>query len=103
VPGHIQELSFTPGLHSIIVNWKEPILNTYCVTKYIINWVEIENGNKDFTIVSWEKDSFVIEGLEACVDYEVSVRARNEKGEISDAVTGKTKTETNGIYESKFI
>jgi hypothetical protein len=103
VPGHIEELSFTPGFHNIIVYWKKPILNTHCVTGYIIEWIDIQNGNDAETIVSWEKDSYVIEDLEACVDYEVSVRAMNQYNQITDAVTGKTKTETKGIYESQFI
>ena len=51
-------------------------------------------------------DSFIysdIGDLDACVEYEVSVRAVNEKNESTDAVTSKTTTETVGNYHTQII
>ena len=61
------------------------------------------SGRNDSSIVSREEDSFVIENLEACIEYEVSVRAMNEKDESTDAVTVNTKTETDGNYQTYII
>jgi hypothetical protein len=51
-------------------------------------------------------DSFIysdIGDLDACVEYEVSVRAVNEKNESTDAVTSKTTTETVGNSYAQII
>jgi hypothetical protein len=53
--------------------------------------------------VSRQETSFVIEGLNTGVEYEVSVIAMNENGETSGAVTGNTTTETNGKYQKHLI
>jgi hypothetical protein len=44
-----------------------------------MHWVQTLSGSNDNSIVSSEEDSFVIEDLIVCVEYEVSVRAVNEK------------------------
>jgi hypothetical protein len=93
VPGGVEELSLNPGSNNIIVKWKKPILNSYCVTKYVIYWVNTLSGSNDTSSVSSEEDSFIIEHLDACEVYEVSVTAVNEKDEDTD-VTGKMATQT---------
>jgi len=93
----------TPSSHNIIVYWKEPNLNSYCVTQYVIYWEHAVSDSSNSSIVSNEKDSFVVEDVDACVDYNVSVRAKNEKHEGTDAVTGNTKTETVGNYHTQII
>jgi len=98
VPRQFQDLSFKPGSHNITVNWKKPILDSYCVMQYIIYWVHPLSGSKNNSIVSSEEDSFVIEHLDACVEYEVSVRAVNEENESMDSVTCNTTTETAGLF-----
>jgi hypothetical protein len=103
VPSQVEDLFLKPGSHNIIVNWKKPILNGYCVTQYVIYWVHTVSGSNDSSIVSSEEDSFVIADLDACTEFEVSVRAVNEKGESSDAVTGNTPTETDGNYQTHII
>jgi len=103
VPGQVQDLSWKPGSRKITVNWMKPILNSYCVMQYVIYWVHAVSGSIDSRIVSSEKNSFVIENLDACVEYEVSVRVVNEKNEGMDAVTGATKTETAGNYHAQII
>jgi hypothetical protein len=96
VPGQVGDLSLKPGLQNISVNWSKPNLNSYCVTQYVINWVRI--GSTDNNTVSSQNGSFVIEDLDACVEYEVSVSAVNEKNESSATVTNYTTTETAGNY-----
>jgi hypothetical protein len=96
VPGPVEVLLLETCLHNIKVHWISPRLYSNCVTDYVIDWLQIQNGKKESSIVSWRADSFVIVDLEANEEYEVSVRAVNEKGYSSRAVTEKTKTETNG-------
>jgi hypothetical protein len=31
VPGDVEDLSLNPSSHNISVNWKKPIVNSYCV------------------------------------------------------------------------
>ena len=103
VPGQVEDLTLKTFSHNISVNWKKPFLNSYCVTHYVIYWVHTLSGRNDSSIVSREENSFVIADLEACAEYEVSVRAVNEKGESSDAVTGNTTTETDGNYQTHIV
>jgi hypothetical protein len=63
--------------------------------------VKFPNANINNRIVSKEENSFVIEHLNACVGFEVSVRAANEKGVCSGAVCGNTTTETDGNCYNK--
>jgi len=100
VPGEVEKLSLKPGSHNITVNWEKRSLGSYCVTQYVIYWEHALSGSKDSNIVSSEGDSFVIEDLDACVVYVVSVEAVNEKDESTDAVTRKTTTQTVGNYVS---
>ena len=102
-PGQVGTLTLTPSSHNISVNWTKPILNSHCVTQYEIYWEHALSGSNNSHIVSSENDTFVIEELDACVDYNVSVRAENEKNESTDAVTGNTTTETVGNYHTQII
>ena len=81
-------------VHSL--NWKKPSLNTFCVSHYIIYWDHTENRSNDSSTVSNEDNFFVIEHLGACVEYEVSVRAVNEKNGGKVSVTYSTRTGTAG-------
>ena len=103
VPGQVEDLTLTPYSHDVSVNWNKPILNSYCVTHYVIYWVHTLSGSKDSSIVSSGDNSFVIEDLVACVEYEVSVEAVNEEYESTVAVTRKTTTETVGNYPAQII
>jgi hypothetical protein len=53
--------------------------------------------------VSSEDNAFVIEDLDACVEYEVSVRAVNGKDNSTNAVTCKMTTATAVNYHVKII
>jgi len=92
-----------PGSHNISVNWKKPIINSYCVTQYVIYWVHTLNGSNNSSIASSAENSFVIEDLDAYEVYKVSVRALNEKNEGMDAVTVNTTTESVGNYHAQII
>jgi hypothetical protein len=98
VPGQVEDLSLKPGLHNISVNWSKPNLNSYCVTQCVINWVHTLSGSTDNNRVSSQNGSFVIEDLDACVEYEVSVSAVNEKNESNATVPNYITTETAGNY-----
>jgi 2-keto-3-deoxy-galactonokinase len=100
VPGPVEDLFLIPGSHSIFVNWKNPIINKFCVTEYVVQWAKLPNNFIKGNIVSKEEDSYVIEGLDAGVEYEVSVRAVNALGKGKDAVTCNTKTENDGMYQT---
>jgi len=102
VPGQVDDLNLTPYSHNISVNWKKPTSNSYCVTCYVIYWMHARSGSKDSSIVS-NDISLVIGDLDACIEYEVSVVAVNEKNESTDAVTSKTTTETVGNYHKQII
>ena len=103
VPGQVQGSSLKPGSHNISVNWKKPIINSYCVTQYVIYWVHTLNGSNNSSIASSAENSFVIEDLDAYEVYKVSVRALNEKNEGMDAVTVNTTTESVGNYHAQII
>jgi hypothetical protein len=102
-PGQVENLTLTPSSHNISVNWVKPILNSYCVKQYVIYWEHTLSGSNNSSIVSSEDYSFVIEDLDACVDYNVSVTAENKKNESTDAVTNNTTTETVGNYHAQII
>jgi hypothetical protein len=99
----VEELSLTPGSHNITVNWKKQNNDSYSVTHYVIHWMHTLSGSNDSSNVSCEQDSFVIEDLDACVEYAVSVIAVNEENESTDAVTGNVTTETAGNYHAQII
>ena len=99
VASQVEDLSLKPGSHNITVNWNKPINNIYCVTQYVIHWEHAPSGY-DTSIVSSDENYYVIKDLVACVEYEVSVRAENEKNKSTGAVTKKTRTETVGNYHT---
>jgi hypothetical protein len=93
----------TPSSHNIIVYWKKPNLNRYCVTQYVIYWTHALSESSNSSFVSSEEDSFVIKDVIACVEYNVSVIAENENDESTDAVTRNITTETVGNYHVQII
>jgi hypothetical protein len=98
LPGEVEELTLNPGSNNIIVNWKKATVNSYCLMQYVIYWMNKVNGDNDSRRVSSEENSFVIEDLDACVQYEVSIGAVNERNESSGPVIGYTTTHTVGKY-----
>jgi hypothetical protein len=101
-PGPVVGLSFIGGLHSIILNWKKPTLNSDCVTNYIIEWVNTVSGIKGTATVTSE-DTFIIEDLDACVEYAVSVTARNVENVGDNTVPLEVTTKTAGNYHTHII
>lgn len=103
MPGQVGDLTLKPGSYNVSLNWKKSSSNRYCLTHYVIYWVHTLNGYSDSSIVTSENNSFVIEDLITCVEYEVSVRAVNEKDNSTNAVTCKTTTETSVKYPVQII
>jgi hypothetical protein len=103
VPGGVEELSLYAGSVNIMVNWKKPTLNSDCVTKYIIEWVNTVSGIKGTVTVTSEEDIFIIEDLDACVEYAVSVTARNVINVGDNTVTKQVTTKTAGNYHTHII
>jgi hypothetical protein len=103
VPGQVGGLTLTPFPHNINVNWNRPITNGFCVTHYVILWVDSIKGRKENRIVGSEENSFVIEELDTCVVYEVSVRAVTEKNWSAVPVTQNIRTEAVGNYHAQII
>jgi hypothetical protein len=95
VPGKVEQLVLNPGSYRVIVDWKKPISNSDCVTKYNIEWVNNLSGSKDTGSVSSNKFSYTIPGLDACVVYEVSVTAVNADDKGAEAETAKVRTAGN--------
>jgi hypothetical protein len=100
VPGPVVGLSLNPGRNKITVKWGKPNSDSDCVMKYIIEWVNNLDGSKDTSSVSSGEDFFIIENLDACVEYAVSVTAVNANDEGAEAVTLKT---TTGNYHTHII
>jgi hypothetical protein len=102
-PGGVEELFLNPLSHVIIVNWEKPSLNSDCVRNYIIKWVNTVSGSSRNTSVLSEKDSFIIEHLDACVDYAVSVTAVNAYDVGDKAVTRNATTVIAGNCQTHII
>lgn len=103
MPGQVGDLTLKPGSYNVSLNWKKPSSNRYCVIHYIIYWLHLLNGNNNNSTVSSEDNSFVMEDLDACVEYEASVRAVNEKDNSTNAVNCKTTRETAVNYPVQII
>jgi hypothetical protein len=95
VPGKVENLTWSSSLNDVSLMWKKPSTNSHCVKHYVISWKHNINGNSASKNSSSEEHFCVIEGLDACVEYEVSVIAVNEKDQSTVAVTNAT-TETDG-------
>jgi hypothetical protein len=103
VPGEVEDLSLYVGSHNIILIWKKPSSNSDCVTNYMIEWVNTVSGIKDSGTVTSEEDIFIIEDLDACVEYAVSVTARNADNVGDNTVTQQVTTKTVGNYHTHII
>ncbi|XP_023701529.1 receptor-type tyrosine-protein phosphatase H isoform X4 [Cryptotermes secundus] len=93
-PEKVENLSVTEGSHAITLNWTNPSKNDSCVTHYVIEWKSTmyENSSNGSRTT---KEFFVIEGLEACVNYEVSVRAMDSNTNISEPEVRNVTTLTD--------
>jgi hypothetical protein len=87
--------------HSIGLNWTNPLENSSCVVAYNIEWKAITEGSRNDSNVT-ENEFYVIKSLEACVTYEVSVRARNTCSNTSDAEMKDVTTHTDGKWKLKY-
>ena len=99
----VEELFLTPGSHNIIVDLTNPVLNSSCSSEYVIYWEHALSGSNDSRSVSCNEDYYEIIGLDACVEYVVTVTTMNETNEIMPLATGNTTTETVGNYHTEII
>jgi hypothetical protein len=102
-PGQVEDLSLHASSQSITVLWKKPISNSDCITNYIIEWVNAVSGNKETVSVAREVEFFILEYLDACVEYEVSVTAVNADGVGDNTVTGTAKINSAGNYHKHIV
>ena len=96
----VEELFLTPGSHSIIVNLTNPVLNSNCSSEYVIYWEHAVSGSNDSRDVSCNEAYYEIIGLDACVEYVVTVTTMNEAMPLA---TDKTTTVTVGNYHAQII
>jgi hypothetical protein len=101
--GPVRGLIITPGVHKIAVNWKKPDINSYCVTHYNVSWKYVLNGIEKYKFVSLKNDYFVIDDIEACLDYEVGVAAVNEDLDFRYTKLRSTTTQTDGNYQTYYF
>jgi hypothetical protein len=97
VPIPVENLRLVSGSHSIMVYWWNA-LPTLHSSRSVIEWVQVQNGKSESIVLSEKIYPFLIKDIDACAEYNVSVRTMNMKGERSRAVTGCKKTETDGKY-----
>jgi hypothetical protein len=103
VPGQAEILFLIPGSHKILIWWTKPKINEYCVTQYVIQWAKYPNTSIKSSNVSKDDNSFVIEGLDPGVEYEVSVTAINEEEGFTYAAKSKMITEYDGNYKNLLL
>jgi hypothetical protein len=85
VPGKIENLVAEPDSHTINLTWTKPTQNGNCVVHYAIEWKAIADGSRNRNNSFTENEFYVIDNLEACETYEVSVSAVNENNNTSEA------------------
>jgi hypothetical protein len=94
-PEKVENLNVTEDSHTITLNWTKPSKNDSCIKHYVIEWkatiYESSSNNSKTT-----EEFFVIEGLEACVNYEVSVSAMDNNYTTSEPEFRTVTTLTDG-------
>lgn len=97
-PGKIKSLNVTEDSHKITLNWTRPSGNDDCDISYGIDWRRaITNESRNHT--DTEEEFCVIEGLDACVMYEVSVTAMIAKNLSSEAEVKNVTTLPDGKWQ----
>jgi hypothetical protein len=95
-PGKVENLNVTEDSHAITLNWTKPSKNYFCIEHYVIEWRATIYESSISGSNTTEKESFVIEGLEACVNYEVYVRAVDNNNNNSEPEVRNVTTFTDG-------
>jgi hypothetical protein len=86
-----------PYSHEIILNWTNPSGSGSCINKYVIEWKAITYENDIQSVIIQEK-FYIIQGLNACKIYEVSVEAKNVNNDSSGAEVKNVTTLTDGKW-----
>lgn len=84
VTGEIANLTAVPGTHSIELHWIYSREDENCTVSYAIAWKDFTDESRNGSNVT-EDNLYVIDSLEACVTYEVSVSALYVNGNESEA------------------
>jgi hypothetical protein len=95
-PEKVENLNVTEGFHTITLNWTNPSKNDFCIKHYVIEWRATIYESSMNGSNTTEEESFVIERLEACVNYEVFVRAVDNNNNISEPEVRNVTTLTDG-------
>jgi hypothetical protein len=83
-PEKVENLHVTEDSHDITLNWTKPSKKDSCIKHYVIEWKATIYESSSNGSANTKEEFFVIEGLEACVNYEVSVRAVDKNNNISE-------------------
>jgi hypothetical protein len=92
-PEKVENLHVNEDSHSITLNWTNPSENDNCTSHYVIEWKAITYESSN---ISSNITFFVIEGLEACVNYEVSVIVVGVDNNTSEPEVRNVTTLTDG-------
>jgi hypothetical protein len=95
VPGNIESFLAEADSHTIKLRWTKPTENGNCVFRYAIEWKALEDGSRNGRSVT-ENEFYVIDSLEACETYEVSVNAVNENNNTSETDVTNIRTLADG-------
>lgn len=95
-PEKVENLNVTEDSHTITLNWTKPSKNDSCIKYYVIEWKATIYESSSNGSNTTDKEFFVIEGLEACVNYEVSVWAMNNNNNTSEPEVRNVTTLTDG-------
>jgi hypothetical protein len=95
-PEKVENLYVTEDSHGLTLNWTKSNESDACIKHYVIEWkaTVYENSSRGCNIT--KEESYIIEGLEACVNYEVSVTAVSSNDNISEPEVRNVTTLTDG-------
>lgn len=95
VPGEVENLLVEQASHNLTVTWSKPSINKYCVKNYYVEWKDPAD-NTSSTGKETDTEIYDIQGLSACMEYEVSVRAVNLENSMSTPVNMMNATNAEG-------
>jgi hypothetical protein len=95
-PKKVESLLVTEDSHDLTLNWTKPSESDACIEYFVIEWKSIAYKNSSEGSSNTTEEFFVIEDLEACVDYEVSVTAVDKNKNNSEPEVRNVTTLTDG-------
>ena len=95
VTGEIEILTLEADSHTITLSWNNTNEDENCTVSYIIAWKDIIDGSRNGSNVT-ENNVIVIDSLEACVTFEVSVSVLDVNCSESEAAITNVTTLPDG-------